>query len=129
MLLGGNDGYLRVWDQDAVNDDGHAVRSNVLIGPVGAQELETEVRITRFMATLASEQNGISYQLYVGDNPEDKNLVSTGGLTSGANGFSTLRARGNNVWIRLKNNALNERWAMEKMSFVAYPAGRRRVRS
>ena len=129
VLLGGNDGYLRIWDHDAISDDGHAVASKVLIGPIGSKELETEVRITRFRATLASEQNGAAYELHVGDNPEENRLVSKGLLASGANGTSTLRVRGNNVWIRLMNNAVNERWAVEKMSFAVYPAGRRRVRS
>ena len=129
VLLGGNEGYLRIWDHDAISDDGHAVASKVLIGPIGSKELETEVRITRFRATLASEQNGAAYELHVGDNPEENRLVSKGLLASGANGTSTLRVRGNNVWIRLMNNAVNERWAVEKMSFAVYPAGRRRVGS
>jgi len=66
----------------------------------------------------------------VEDSPEAFNEpVVSFQLNPGRNPYRLMRVRGSHIWVRLRNAALNQRWALEHLSMRATGAGRKRVRT
>lgn len=126
--IGCYDGYIRRFADSAANDDGEAIDSSVLIGPLVAPEAELEQRISALQATLAST-GGCDYEVYANDHPVlPVSPQSTGTLVADRNQRVSVRVRGGYVWIRLTNAASAARWALESLFIDLHYAGRRRNR-
>lgn len=129
LILGGEDGVLRRWTDTANSDDGHAIDSKVLIGPVIRPETDLEFRVDRLEAVFASGQGGGNFEIIPTDDPSTVGLpYSSGQLTAGRNPVIRARARGAAIYVRLSNSSAGERWALEDLAIHGAPAGRRRVR-
>jgi hypothetical protein len=129
LLLGGHDGYIRKWDQDAVSDDGNRIVSEVLLGPLAPSRIPGEVRYTGLHLVLASAQDGAQYELYGSSRPDVLGEPrASGPVPPGRSGRLGGRVRGSVVAVKLRNAAVSERWAYESGAIGAYAAGRKRVR-
>ena len=127
--IGCNDGYIRRFADSAADDDGTAISSSVLIGPLVAPEAELEQRISALQATLAAS-GGCNYEVYASDSPVlPVSPQSTGTLAANRNQRVSVRVRGGYVWIRLTNASSAARWALESLFIDLHFAGRRRNRS
>lgn len=129
VVFGCEDGRIRYWDRDALSDDGHAIESEVLIGPiVPAEAAEFEQKVQSIEATLAGEFGGCRWELYAAEDPEFfGEPVAAGDFKSGFSGKVRARARGGTLWLRLLNAAANQNWALESLFLDVLPGARRRA--
>jgi len=129
LIIGGEDGVLRRWTEASYSDDGHAIDSRVLIGPIVKPETDIEFRVDRLEAVLASSQGGGNFEIIPTDDPSVVGDPYTSGqLSSGRNPVIRARARGAAIYVRLSNSSVSERWALEDLAIHGAGAGRRRIR-
>ena len=129
LVIGGEDGVVRRWTESANSDDGYAMDSKVLIGPVVKPETDIEFRVDRLEAVMASGQGGGNFEIIPTDDPSlIGDPYSSGQLTAGRNPVIRARARGAAIYVRLSNSSAGERWALEDLAIHGAGAGRRRLR-
>jgi hypothetical protein len=129
VAIGCDDGYVRVVDKSASDDDGTAIESDVLIGPIFAPDTPAEQRISSLHAIVANIGAGCRYTLYASDNPESLGTaVASGNLAAGYNDRVPARARGGYIWIKLESATGGGQWALESLHADLHLAGRRRDR-
>jgi hypothetical protein len=129
IVTGGSTGLLYFWDRDALSDNGTSIESEVLLGPLSPNNVPGSVRWSRLEALLAEDQGGARYEFMSNDVPDVVgDVVGAGELSGGANHIQPVRARGRSVWVRLRNRQASERWALEHLSVMASPSGRRRIK-
>ena len=134
VLIGGEDGRLRRWGKDTAGnipiDDEQttsadiAIDSYVTAGPVGSGPQMEQMQITDFSALLGETNDGCSFELFASDNPEALGAAKvTGSLTPGRNNAQLVRVSGDNLFMRLRNASLNQRWSYEVGSMTVSGAG------
>lgn len=126
MLLGGRDGYIRVWDADADDDDGTAIDSYVWLGPIRLRGSLRAFQLWQMQATLGSDSDNVTWELYRGDTPEsalDATAWHTGTWQGGRNRPDLRRALGDSMYLRLRNNTAAERWAFEQVELEMREVG------
>lgn len=129
VVIGCEDGYVRQWDRNKDDDDGSRIHSRVLIGPVTDEASSSDFRFGKVQIELAGEQNGADFDFFTSRAADKRGEpIRSGELHSGSNGIISGTQRGSSAWIRLKNGADNERWALESASIALYSAGRKRLR-
>ena len=128
MLIGCEDGVVRMYDNEIATDAGDRIDSKVLFGPMVVEHSSMQTRFCKLGVELASDQSGAEYDWYVSRAADVKGEpVRSGVLHSGPNGYPGGMFRGASSWVRLRNGAASQRWALEAMSLSAYPAGRKRL--
>lgn len=135
LLMGCKDGYIRVHDDDADDDDGSAIDSYVWFGPLPFGENYGEGSISNLRATLtggasggsAADSNSVAFGVYASESAEDVielmddagAVPEFGGTFSMANTRRQKRrrqkARGRYGAIKLGNSANDETWGLEKL--------------
>lgn len=119
-LLGGWDGYVRAVSPTAVDDDGVAIASSVVIGPVESQSLD-DVMLKALQAILGASSGPVQYAVYVGPTAEialSSTPVVQGAWAAGRNPDSYIRFAGHAIWIKLTASAP---WAMEQIRAAVAP--------
>lgn len=117
VLIGSEDGYVRLIDSTVSNDDGTAISSFVVLGPMnyGGQPFI----IKELQGHLDSNSSSMLYEFGVGDTPElaIANLagVFTGDGTLAAGRSITVNPRQRAVWAFLKvgHTSSSTPWAFE----------------
>ena len=72
VVLGCGDGYLRVFDNDATDDDGTAIDSAVMLGPFHISgEYAKTGQIVEMDADFADNSSSITWKIYVADTAEE----------------------------------------------------------
>lgn len=126
-IMGWNDGHLREWDDDSASDDGVAIDSHVLLGPIG--DTQREYGIFEILASVAQVGSGIRYEVFASDDPEELGLpIHSGTLSPGFNGSVRARGRGSSLWIRLISAKLDESWGLNELGITLADMGARRHR-
>jgi hypothetical protein len=129
LLLGCADGRIRRWSSSAPDDDGEAIRSSCLIGPVTPDTMGSETRVTALEAVLARDQGGCIVGV-MGTSEADVpySVESTSLLSPGRNGYTRIRARGAHLWVEVGGAELGQPWAVEDLALHVAAAGRKRAR-
>ena len=128
MAIGCEDGYIRRWDKDALDDDGFRIDSKVLIGPITQKARLRDLRFDRLTVQLASDQGGCRYEVFSSGDPARKgDMQMAGHLRAGQNETVKARVRGSYLWVRLRNAELSQRWAFESASIFVHEGGRKRI--
>lgn len=125
LLIGSWDGYVRMLDHTATTDDGTAIDSAVIIGPILTQEHD-EMLLKELQAVLALGSAAVTFAIHVGDTAEQALAATatvTGTWAASRNNVSPIRRSGHAIYIKL---TCADRWAME--SIRACFAGRGKVR-
>lgn len=128
LLFGDEDGYIYQWDDATYGDDGAAIPTRMLIGPLTPSDAASKWRFTRFCGQMAKDYGGVSVNIYDSQTPDDKEnirLVAT--LRPGDNIAKPLSACAPYVWIEVTSNNATATHAIEAMTMEVYPAGRRNV--
>lgn len=129
LLLGCWDGYVRVVDYDAPDDDGVPIESEVLLGPLLTSNTD-EVKLTTLQGVFGKGSGEVAYEVLTGRTAEEaveSSPVSPGSFSEsrGYNQFVNRSAHA--IYVRLKST---KRWAMEMiragLSSVLSPVRRRR---
>jgi len=124
-LIGSWDGYVRKLDADADDDDGTAISSAVVLGPVLTLNLD-DMLLKDLQTVLAEDSGNVTYAVHVGAHPEAAlaaTAAATGTWSEGRNLLSHVRRAGYAVYVKITATG---QWAMEsiRMRF----AGRNKVR-
>jgi hypothetical protein len=130
VLLGCRDGYVRNLDHTKENDDGTAFSSHVVYGPFRLGDGYNDGKLTELHGEPANSSGDVDWAVRVGTTAEaafNASARESGEWnTTGLNYTARPRARGMYATIKLTNGEASKRWAMESMSAVVVPAGRRR---
>lgn len=116
FILGCEDGYLRTFDRTAFDDDGVAIDSRVLIGPIVGPEQDLEARFGNIVAILGNRHSGCSAEIYVSDeweDPGDPRVRKP--LKAGRNSPILDAGRGPALWVGLRNASPGQRWSLESL--------------
>lgn len=128
LITGSEDGFIRKWSPTSYEDDGYQIDTPVLFPPITSGDSRTQAKLTSIQITLADEQFGCNYELLAGQSADRLGFPLANGLLSpGRNLVRGARARGNALWVRLRNSQRATRWAFESGSVNVQPAGRARV--
>ena len=130
VLWGGRDGYIRYLSSAAINDDGYAITSSIIIGPVHMKE-GGAFRITDLQATLASDSEDVEWAIQSGECVESAfNDTATGDATGtftvasgtfGRQRSQAVRANQHAAFVVLSSDEEALRWSVEEMRLVIQP--------
>jgi hypothetical protein len=129
LLLGCWDGYVRKLDLDADDDDGTAIASEVVLGPILTATTD-DMLLKELQATLGEDSGDVAYAVHVGAHPEAA-LAATaavsGTWSEGRNPTAPVRRAGHAVYVKLTSSV---QWALEgiRMVFAGKSKVRRRAR-
>jgi hypothetical protein len=124
ILVGGEDSYIRQWDSASDSDDTIAVDSTVLLGPLPARVEGHDTQYSGLTAVLTGTESGARYEMFAAEDPEAVGPIRrTGTFVPGRNPPKWDRVTGPYCWVRLRNTALDEAFALERAYVHAAPAG------
>lgn len=116
-LIGSWDGFVRNFSPSGATDDGYAISSSVVIGPLVTKEFD-EILLKDIQGLLGQTSGSVSYQVYVGHTAEQalgSSPVASGTWTNGNGGrnpTSFVRRSGHAVYVKLTST---NQWAMENI--------------
>jgi len=129
LLFGSDDGYIRIFDEEAKNDDDGfsdvTIDSYVFLGPIQLKEAEARASLAMndLQIDLSEDTDGLDWELYAADSAEalvkgveegTLTAVATGTFTSGGHQNSIRKkVRGRFIGIMLNNDDASESWALE----------------
>ena len=128
-VIGSANGYVQRISKTATDDDGRAIDSDVLIGPISPRDSDMRTKVTALKAILAASQGDLDYELYTSLVPDVRDTPQEHGTFRAGHG-STVRTRasGDYLWLRLRSRRAASRWAVESIMLDMHEGGRRRPR-
>ena len=143
VLIGGRDGALYKWDISSTNDfqltNSSAIDSYVFMGPLNRRD-GSKVVLSELLGILAANSSNVDYDVYVGKTAEEiisaigtadeaKMQRFTGEFVSGRDRVDRRRAVAGDIFLKLRNGAAGENWALEKGIATVGSAGGRTNRT
>jgi hypothetical protein len=128
VFLGGNDGIVRVVDEDGTDDDGRIIAASVTLGPMRPRSGDRRARWGAWRVMLSQSYGGAVGVVYAGDEPDDDpgEPALTMTLVAGRTGQNRGKVRGNTIWLVLASGTLGQTWAFEEATAEVADAGRTR---
>ena len=135
LLMGGQDGYIRKWDDTAKNDDGDvAIDSYCTLGPFQAfPKMRQQGQLAEMSLRLGEDTDGVDVSVYAGgaaetvvnavkntDVPQATETLTGGGLRPAWR----PRTIGSVFCVHLRNNNASERFALERVTARLTDAGK-----
>jgi len=137
LLIGSEDGYVRKIDSSVVTDDGTAIESFVILGPLSGGDTTIPLILSELQAHTDPDGNTLTYEVLIGDTPEaalDTEAATFSGDGTFEAGMSFVdqpRERGYYVYLKVGTTDASAAWALEKirakLSLVRTGKGRTRV--
>ena len=135
VLLGGEDGRIRKLDKSVSTDDGGAISSFVLLGPIKAEGGKPFV-LSELQAQLDLNSSSLKFEVVTADTPE-RAIENISGAFSGEGTFSAglspthnPRKRGYWGYIKVGDTSSSSPWAFEylraRLSVITSSRGRQR---
>lgn len=112
VLLGSWDGYVRNFSTTATKDDGTAIASSVVFGPLLTKDLDA-VLFKDMQAVLGADSGDVTYAVHEGATAElalESTAILTGTFAAGRNHTTPIRRRGYALWVKITST---NQWAME----------------
>lgn len=131
VMVGGKDGYIRIFDDTVSQDDGsNAIASFVDIGPIRIGDGYNDGLVSEITGTTSTSSGDVDWALRVGTSAEscfDASARESGSWNDANISYTEHpRARGQFLIIKLTNGEANAEWAMEDMRIVVEPKGKTR---
>jgi len=133
ILIGSEDGYVRFVDDTVSTDDGTAISSYVIMGPISGGG--KPVIITELQGNLDPDSSSMLYEVGVGDTPQAAaadfagSFTGDGTLAAGRGVTHNPRLRGFWSYIKVGHTSSSTPWAFEsirvKYSVITSSKGRR----
>lgn len=117
VLLGGQDGYIRRYDDDAETDDGSSFSSYIWLGPMPGGTPFSRVSVDRAVVTLAEGSGGCTLAGHSGQTPEAayrSTAKTSHSLSEGRSRDLGLRLGDGAVYLKLSGSG-NRKWALESL--------------
>ena len=124
MIVGGMDGYLRNFSSSAKSDDGSAISSYAYIGPIKARS--QAATILREVRAVVDCDATVDVDVFGGDSVQsayDSTAAHSYQIVDGRNRTSRHRVRGHAFYIKIRNDRLDETWALETLQIGRYKLG------
>ena len=126
LLLGGQDGYIRKFDEttasDATTSSTAAIESYVVLGPIelNAEQTRGEGRVDEIQIDLSEEVTNCDWAVYTGKTAQavidnivaGANPIDSGSFTTNQNSIRT-KFRGQWLAIKLGNSTIDKTWSLE----------------
>jgi hypothetical protein len=132
VLLGGRDGYIRRYRDDAETDDGTEIESYVIYGPFRPGNSDFREGLMREMrVTVAANGGSVAWSIIKNDRAEniltEGTTVNSGTWAAGHNRRTSARVRASTMVLKVAAVSGGLRtWAMEKLGVTFSPLGRQR---
>jgi hypothetical protein len=127
VLTGGWDGYVRAQDPAATDDDGTAIESEVIIGPLTTKELDE--MILKDLQTVIGETSGtVNFDILIGNTAEQAlsaTPIQSGTWTAGRNFTNSIMRAAHAIYLRITSS---DSWAFESARLKVAESGRIRQR-
>lgn len=110
LLMGSRDGYIRMWDINATNDDGTAIASNVYLGPI------VNGLVKELQCTLSNGSGNVTWGTFTGSTSQEAIAAavgSSGTFAAGRNRSVWPRRYGQAAYISLSSSG--GVWALEQL--------------
>jgi hypothetical protein len=127
-LIGSWDGFVRSIDPTATTDDGTAIASKVVIGPLLTKDMD-ELLIKDIQGLLGTSSSNVTWAVFVGATAEaalNSAAVATGTWTAGRNLLATVRRSGHAIYLQISSS---NPWSMEAVRARIAGLGKVRRRS
>jgi len=127
-LIGSWDGYVRSISPTATLDDGQAITSSVVIGPLLTKDFD-EIMLKDLQAILSTGSSQVTWSVLVGATAEgalNAGAAATGTWSAGRNLLSFVRRSGHAIYIQIDASVP---WAMEAIRARLVALGKVRRRS
>ncbi len=125
LWLGSYDGYIRKWDEDTLSDDGVAIPSRILFGPLQIPNvIRPNAKVKKIEVILSEGSTNVTWALYSAETAEKLKLNIEAGVAPIATGTFTTGGRqdliddkvsGEFIGILFTNNVLGTTWGIEKV--------------
>lgn len=118
VLLGGKDGYIRKISILEKNDDGGAISSYVVFGPMRLKN-KPRMRIEEMQVNLALNSGTVQFIAWRGSSCQTAHPDNAGGpdfsvnLAAGRSRSIREKLNGHAFYFRMRNQTVSETWAME----------------
>jgi len=115
ILLGGRDGRIRKIDVDAKDDDGEAIESYVILGPINQQGGAGQ-QLKDITFVLDDESSPVEFEVYAGNSEEhalNQDPVYRAMVYPGRNPVIRPNVRGHAIYLKLMNNEVAQQWSYE----------------
>ena len=131
VVIGCSDGMLRVEDEESANDGDKRIESEVILGPLTPADAE-QVLFTALEPVLVGKPGygGVWLEVYTAAIPDfqgGENAIFRHYVGPGYQGDLVISALANQIWVRLTNGAIGEKWALQTLFGRARVAGARRM--
>lgn len=117
VLVGGQDGVIRFLDLNAEDDDGIAIASYVILGPIQANS--GRIRLKELRPVLGMNSDPVTLELYVGNSVEEAFNVDEPMLQAtiypGRGPAIRSGAVGQSLFLKLSNQSIKESWQYESI--------------
>jgi hypothetical protein len=129
-LIGSWDGYVRAVSPTAIDDDGGAIQSSVVLGPLMTAEFD-DVMFKSMQAVMGANSGPVSYAVFAGPTAEfalsQPSLASgTWTSTNGGRNFTNLiRVAAHALWVKI---TANNQWQIEGIRALRAAKGKVRMR-
>ena len=115
LLIGCEDGYVRMVDPAAKDDDGVPIDSFVLIGPINRGASMLEHRLNSTQVVLADDRQGAHLEIFGSeDGVQLGPILASTDLRPGLNNPFRARARSANLFLRIRSALAGRSWAFER---------------
>lgn len=136
LLIGSDDGYVREIDEDSATDDGTAIESYAIIGPISSGDSGYPIILTELQAITDETSHVIKYEVLAGDTPEaaidseEAVFAGDGTLAASMGATANPRVRGYYLYVKVGTTDATTAWAIEKLraKIAAVQTGRGRSR-
>jgi hypothetical protein len=127
VILGSWDGYARAFQLGAPDDDGTAIQSQVLIGPIVTKDFD-DITFKDLQGVLGTQSGSVAYSIYAGTSAQQalsNAAVSTGTWSAGRNLTSYVRQSAHALYAGI---SASNPWSMESIRVRVAQRGKVRQR-
>lgn len=120
ILIGTRDGYVLKVDDDAIDDDGTAISSQVLLGPIVSKD-GLAFNLTDLQCTLGMDSADVSYKIRFAECLEAAYRATGkfgGTWTAGRNRSIAIRTSQHAAYVELLSSAKTQAWSVEDLAAV-----------
>jgi len=127
IMLGFADGELRSFDDGAADDDGVAIDSYVVMGPIG--DPLREYGVHEIQMGVSKQSGKVRYQVFASNDPEELgNPIHGGTASTGFSGSIRASGLGSSLWLKVGSATLEESWGLNELGISVADHGARRRR-
>ena len=133
LYAGCQDGYVRQWSDAAKDDDGVAITSNVLVGPIVSDKPRAKAHVQELSITTGEDTDKLTVEIFTDKTAEAMiDGITAGGSPKKSRAFAvagllpSMRHVANDgaVGINLKNTTATSSWSLEELNVDVKESGR-----